>query len=150
MARKLPPELLEPIIQKSAAGAGFREISAWLLTEHGVSINYSTLARTVAKEGAARSVAAKSVARTKLAKSVTSDLDRLELFARKAMRIAKTCEGDPEVWVKVARELRGLLTEKLRLAGAGSEDEASRRVVTLADVDTALANAARNAGGTGQ
>lgn len=121
MVSKIPAEFIEPILQKAASGFGCREISRWLKSEHGVTASHMTVARLVKSESASRATVATTVARTKLAKHVSSDLDRLELFAKKAIRIARTVEGEPEVWVKVARELRGILVEKLKIAGANGE-----------------------------
>ena len=133
MAFKIPPELHEAILQKSRSSVGVRAIAEWLKREHGVVVAHQTVANLVKREGVERATEARVTARTKLSKTIVSDLDRLELFARKAIRIAKGCEGEPEVWVKVARELRGILVEKLKLAGATTDDHDG-----AAELDAAL------------
>ena len=123
MATAIPPELVEAVLQKAAARVGTREISAWLLSEHGVSASHMTVARLVQREGVERADVAKTIARRQLSKSVATDLDRFENFARKAMRLARANENDPELWCKLADQVRKFTVEKLTRSGVDTPDD---------------------------
>lgn len=117
---------------KAAAGESVRDISEWLLAERNIAASAATVARYIQKLSIERASAARGVARTKLAKSVTSDLDRLEMFAQKAIKIAGRLEDkDPDLWCKVAREARAFIEAKLKLSGAGSDDVIGKHAMVV-------------------
>lgn len=125
-APNIPASLEEAVLSKASAGWGCRQISEWLAKEHNVTASYVTVSRWLKRRRNERADIAKAVVREKIAGSVTRDVDRLELFVKKAMRIAKKNEHDPIVWAKVAEQVRKFTEAKLKACGLDQDDEPAK------------------------
>lgn len=121
-APNIPASLEDAVLEKAYAGLGCRQISEWLLAEHNVAASYVTVSRWLKRRRNERADIAKVVVREKVTSSVTKDIDRLELFAKKAMRIARACEHEPAVWAKVAEQVRKFTESKLKACGLDQPD----------------------------
>jgi hypothetical protein len=125
-APNIPASLEEAVLEKAYSGLGCRQISEWLAKEHNVTASYVTVSRWLKRRRNERADVAKVVVREKVTANVTKDIDRLELFARKAMRIAKSCEHEPAVWAKVAEQVRKFTEAKLKACGLDQDDEPAK------------------------
>jgi IS30 family transposase len=125
MKPKIPPELEEVVLQKSAGGTSSRQISAWLKQEHGVTVSYRAVVRLVARDAPERATSVKAAVRSKLATSITTDVDRSGRLLKRALIIAKRHQDDddPGPWTRVARTATDLMSLRAKLAGLEQPDE---------------------------
>ncbi len=141
MSKAIPSDLEPLVLQKAAEGLTTRAISTWLLQEHSVNATHATVANLLKRVRTERADISKAVVREKLGASVARDIDRLELFVRKAMRIARTCEGKPVVWAKVAEQVRKFTEAKLKASGI--EDPSEKDHDARADEERLVGKLAR-------
>jgi len=151
-ARGIPPELERAILEQAGKKRTTREISAWLAEEHGISVSHVTVGKFLRAAREERADVAKNVLREKLSGSLTSDIDRLERFARKCAILANKNKHDPKAFVMLVGELRKITDTKLHYSGADESDEPSRIVLEWPDArrleDRAPASASEAAGGS--
>jgi hypothetical protein len=122
----IPSKLEGAVLEKAANGWSCRQIAEWLGKEHAVTASHVTVSRWLKRRRSERADIAKAVVREKVTSSVTKDIDRLELFVKKAMRIARKSESDPIVWAKVAEQVRKFTESKLKACGLDQDDEPAK------------------------
>jgi len=119
----IPPRLEGAVLDKAGEGWTTRRISAWLLSDHGVTVTHHPVAKLLREHRSERADTAKTIVREKLGKTLTADLDRLEKHAAKLDRMADALEGEPELYCKAVEQLRKITDTKLHYAGADVPDE---------------------------
>jgi hypothetical protein len=133
----IPPNLEGAILGKFGENWSSRRISAWLLTEHGVTASHNAVAKFLAKHRSERADIAKERVREKLSESLTSDLDELDQVRKRARALETWAAGDkktkrprePLVELKALDLQAKVLDRKLHYSGAGEADDKAPTVV---------------------
>jgi hypothetical protein len=142
---KISTDLEKLLIAKAGEGYTIRELRAWLLSEHGVSVATSAVAKRLVKMRDERAEVTKAVIVEQVSKHVTADLDVMTRELTRMSRVSRrlyqeaTANGAVvlapswEMYLRTQDRLSKYVEMRLKYAGAEGSKASADSVQLPAD-----------------
>lgn len=136
VTKGIPENLHKIVLDLAGQGKTTRAIADELVAKHGHKTNFSTVARLLKSLRKDRAEISKAVVREELSSTLTSDLQRLERFAKRVAVRASKKGCDNMSFAKLVDELRKITETKLKFSGADEPDQQANRAVIFIPQDS--------------